>query len=63
MGPDLTHVASRRTLAAGALENTPANLAAWLHDPNNFKPGSNMPDFKLSADDVRALVAFLETQK
>ncbi|MGZ6242180.1 MAG: cytochrome c oxidase subunit II [Candidatus Binataceae bacterium] len=63
VGPDLTHIASRRTLAAGALENTPANLAAWLHDPNNFKPGSNMPDFKLSADDVRALVAFLETQK
>jgi cytochrome c oxidase subunit 2 len=63
VGPDLMHVASRRTLAAGALENTPANLAAWLHDPNNFKPGSNMPDFKLSADDLRALVAFLETQK
>ena len=63
VGPDLTHVASRRTLAAGALENTPENLAAWLHDPNRFKPGSNMPDFKLSDDDVRALVAYLETQK
>ena len=63
VGPDLTHIASRRTLAAGALDNTPANLAAWLHDPNNFKPGSNMPNFKLSDDEVRALVAYLETQK
>jgi cytochrome c oxidase subunit 2 len=63
VGPDLTHIASRRTLAAGALENTPENLAAWLHDPDDFKPGSNMPNFKLSPGDVRALVAFLETQK
>ncbi len=63
VGPDLTHIASRRTLAAGALENSPENLAAWLHDPDDFKPGSNMPNFKLSDDEVRALVAYLETQK
>jgi cytochrome c oxidase subunit 2 len=63
VGPDLTHVASRRTLAAGALDNTPVNLADWLRDPDHFKPGSNMPNFKLSDDEVRALVAYLETQK
>jgi cytochrome c oxidase subunit II len=63
VGPDLSHVASRRTLGSGALENTPANLAAWLHDPGDFKPGSNMPNFKLSNSEVRALVAYLETQK
>jgi len=63
VGPDLTHIVTRRTLAAGALVNTPENLAAWLHDPDDFKPGSNMPNFKLSDGDVRALVAFLETQK
>ncbi len=63
VGPDLTHLATRRTLAAGAADNTPQNLAAWLHDPNTFKPDSNMPDFKLSDDEVRALVAYLETQK
>jgi cytochrome c oxidase subunit 2 len=63
VGPDLTHVASRRTLGAGAVENSPENLAAWLHDPADFKPGSNMPNFKLSDDEVRALVAYLETQK
>jgi cytochrome c oxidase subunit 2 len=63
VGPDLTHIATRRTLGAGTLLNTPENLAAWLHDPDDFKPGSNMPNFKLSDGDVRALVAFLETQK
>jgi cytochrome c oxidase subunit 2 len=63
VGPDLTHLASRRTLASGALENSPENLAAWLRDPDDFKPGSNMPNFKLSDGDVRALVAYLETQK
>jgi cytochrome c oxidase subunit 2 len=63
VGPDLAHIAGRRTLAAGAADNTPQNLAAWLHDPNTFKPDSNMPDFKLSDDEVRALVAYLETQK
>ena len=56
-------LASRHTLAAGALENTPENLAAWLNDPDHFKPGSNMPNFKLSDDEVRALVAYLEAQK
>jgi len=50
-------------LAAGAAENTPENLAIWLHDPNRFKPGSNMPNLQLSTDDVRDLVAYLETLK
>jgi len=63
MGPDLSHLATRRTLAAGAIVNTPDNLAAWLRDPDAFKPGSNMPNLKLSDDEVRALVAYLETQK
>jgi cytochrome c oxidase subunit II len=63
IGPDLTHVASRQTLAAGAVENTPANLAAWLHDPDDFKPGSHMPNLHLSPKDLTALVAYLETLK
>ncbi len=63
IGPDLTHLASRRMLAAGAAENTPENLAIWLHDPNTFKPDSNMPNLQLSTDDVRDLVAYLETLK
>ncbi len=38
-GPDLTHLMSRATLAAGAMPNTPENLRAWIDDPNIFKPG------------------------
>jgi cytochrome c oxidase subunit 2 len=63
IGPDLTHLASRRILAAGAAENTPANLARWLTDPNSIKPQSHMPNFQLSERDVAALVAYMETLK
>jgi cytochrome c oxidase subunit II len=42
-GPDLTHVGGRATLAAGLLHNTPENLNRWLADPQELKPGSNMP--------------------
>jgi cytochrome c oxidase subunit 2 len=59
VGPDLTHLASRTTLAAGRLENTPQNLAAWLLDPHEIKPGVHMPATPLAADDMEALVAFL----
>jgi cytochrome c oxidase subunit 2 len=60
-GPDLTHVASRRTLGAGTLDNTPANLTRWIRDPHSFKPGVNMPASNLSDADLGALVAYLET--
>lgn len=61
IGPDLTHFASRTTLGAGVLENTPQNLAAWLHDPNQFKPACNMPNLQLQPDQIKALTAYLET--
>jgi cytochrome c oxidase subunit 2 len=61
IGPDLTHVASRATLAAGRLENTPANLAAWLHDPDLIKPGCKMPNLHLTRQQQDSLVAYLET--
>ena len=60
-GPDLTHVASRRLIGAGALANTPGNLAAWIADPQKFKPGSNMPANPLSGQDIGALVTYLGT--
>jgi cytochrome c oxidase subunit II len=63
MAPDLTHLASRRTLAAGALPNTPGNLAAWIADPQKHKPGVNMPPNPMSGADLAALVAYLETLK
>lgn len=61
LAPDLTHLASRETLAAGRLKNTPQNLAAWLRDPGYFKPGTQMPNLRLSNEQVNDLVAYLET--
>jgi cytochrome c oxidase subunit II len=62
-GPNLTHLASRATLAAGTIENTPENLAAWLRDPQQLKPGNLMPTLRLSDDDVQALTAYLLEQR
>jgi cytochrome c oxidase subunit 2 len=59
--PDLSHVASRQTLAAGTLDNTAANLAAWITDPQGIKPGANMPPTRLSATDLDALLAYIAT--
>jgi len=60
-GPDLTHMMSRRTIAAGAAENTPENLGMWIQDPDMIKPGSLMPAMKLSDADLDALVRYLGT--
>lgn len=60
IGPDLTHLASRKTIAAGSLPNTTDNLRAWLAYPDALKPGAHMPAFaSLPADDLDAIVAFL----
>lgn len=61
VAPDLTHLASRSTLAAGMLANTPDDLARWLTDPQAIKPGSHMPNLDLSHREVSDLVAYLET--
>jgi cytochrome c oxidase subunit 2 len=63
VGPDLTHVGSRTTLAALTLPNDEAALARWLRDPQHVKPGNRMPDLHLSRDDVDALVSYLEGLK
>jgi len=60
-GPDLTHLASRRTIAAGTLPNTKGNLAAWITDPQGVKPGANMPPNALSPGDLEALLAYLQS--
>jgi cytochrome c oxidase subunit 2 len=60
-GPDLTHLANRPYLAAGALPNSPLNLRAWLRDPQTFKPGVQMPATGLREDQLDDLVAYLET--
>jgi cytochrome c oxidase subunit 2 len=60
-GPDLTHLMSRRTIAAGAAENTNENLRLWIQHPDAIKPGSLMPAMKLSDQDLDALARYLET--
>jgi len=60
-GPDLTHLMSRRTIAAGAAENTNENLRLWIQNPDAIKPGSLMPAMKLSDQDLDALARYLET--
>jgi len=60
-GPDLTHLMSRATIAAGAAENTHDNLRLWIQDPSAIKPGSLMPAMKLSDADLNAVVSYMET--
>ncbi len=61
VGPDLTHVASRPTLAAGTLTNTRDNLLQWITNPYAAKPGTAMPATPLSPQDAQALIAYLES--
>ena len=61
-GPSLAHVAARRFLG-GQLANTPENLARWITNPQSIKPGNRMPDQQVSAGDLQALVAYLETRQ
>jgi cytochrome c oxidase subunit 2 len=62
-GPDLTHLMSRSTIAAGAAENTKENLRLWIQNPDAIKPGSLMPAMQLTDVDLDALVRYLETLK
>jgi cytochrome c oxidase subunit 2 len=62
-GPDLTHLASRRTIAAGSLPNTVGNLAGWILDPQSIKPGAKMPPNQLDPQALQALLAYLGTLK
>jgi cytochrome c oxidase subunit 2 len=58
--PDLTHLASRQTLAAGTLPLRADTLAAWITDPQRLKPGVRMPGHAFAPDDLQALVAYLQ---
>jgi cytochrome c oxidase subunit 2 len=61
IGPDLSHLASRQTIAAGTRPNTRGNLAGWIVDPQSMKPGTRMPPSRLSAADLHALTTYLES--
>ena len=60
-GPDLTHVASRRQLGAGVMENTPETLERWLANPDEYKPGCMMPNFTLNDQQLQQVTAYLES--
>ncbi len=63
VGPDLTHLASRRTIAAGFLPNNRGHLAGWILDPQALKPGNLMPPTALSGEDLNDLLIYLESLK
>jgi cytochrome c oxidase subunit II len=62
-GPDLTHVGSRATIAAGRLPNTAENLQRWIRNPHEFKPGNKMPPHDLNNSDLRAVAEYLRSLK
>jgi cytochrome c oxidase subunit II len=62
-GPDLTHLMSRETIAAGAAPNTKEKLLAWIGDPNQIKPGSYMPAMHLTDRQNEQITAYLLTLK
>ncbi|MFL6278077.1 MAG: cytochrome c oxidase subunit II [Blastocatellia bacterium] len=63
VGPELTHLASRPTIAAGTLEMNRGNLAGWVLDAQAIKPGSRMPPNSLTSEELEALLAYLESLK
>ena len=63
VGPDLTHLAGRRTIAAGTLPMSKAGLYGWIADPQGVKPGAKMPAVPLEPNELHAVVAYLETLK
>ena len=62
-GPDLTHFASRRSIAAGTLPMTTGNIYGWVEDPQSAKPGNHMPTIGLEPGQLHAVVAYLESLK
>ncbi|MBV8631606.1 MAG: cytochrome c oxidase subunit II [Silvibacterium sp.] len=62
-GPDLTHLASRDTLASGMIPNTRDNLRAWIKNPDAFKPGCLMPAMQLTDEQIDQVTNYLETLK
>lgn len=62
-GPDLTHMASRRSLAAGTLPNDSAHLRSWITNPQTTKPGALMPDIPITRAQADAIVAYLRDLK
>jgi len=60
-GPDLSHLMSRETLAAGATSNTQENLRLWIQNPDAIKPGALMPAMNLTDKELDEVTAYLLT--
>jgi cytochrome c oxidase subunit 2 len=61
VGPDLTHVGSRKRLAGGAIPNDVGHMSGWVANSQTIKPGNKMPPQPLSPRDLRAVVAYLQS--
>jgi cytochrome c oxidase subunit 2 len=61
LGPDLTHLMSRLSIAADTVPNTPGYLSGWIADPQHIKPGNFMPAIELSGSQLHAIRAYLDT--
>lgn len=63
IGPDLSHVGSRKRIAGGILENTPENMARWIHNPQAVKPEAKMAKLPLTQEQLDSIVAYLQQLK
>lgn len=63
IGPNLTHFASRKSIGGKVLDNTPENLAFWLGNPAEYKPGVLMPKLNLTPERIKLLVVYLDSLK
>ena len=63
IGPNLTHIASRSTIAAATMANTRDHLAQWIKDSQSIKPGNKMPQNNLSDADLQSLIDYLQSLK
>ncbi|HEX7297335.1 MAG TPA: cytochrome c, partial [Pyrinomonadaceae bacterium] len=63
IGPNLTHVASRQTIAAATMTNLGDHLAQWISNSQRIKPGNRMPPHNLSPEDLQAVIDYIQTLK
>lgn len=61
LGPDLTHLASRRTLAAATIPNNRGHLGGWIQNPHRIKPDVHMPAVPMDSEDFLALLHYLQS--
>jgi len=63
LAPELTHLASRQTIAASTLPNTRGHLGGWIINSQEIKPGNHMPPVPLSSEELQALLDYLGSLK